>query len=173
MFQRKSRETIFNSPWIELFLDDVEDNRNHLLKYNVVHFKNESVVAVVKKGNCFLMVDAYRYPIEKVQTEFPAGSIEDGESPEEAAKREVLEETGIEISCKNISYSFYPSNGITDQKIHIIFAEYEKGELTSQDEILTCYWMEEDKLIEKVLAGEITDALTLAALLYYKLVKGA
>jgi len=157
MFQRKSRETIFNSPWIELFLDDVEDNHNHPLKYNVVHFKNESVVVVVKKGNCFLMVDAYRYPL--------------GESPEEAAKREVLEETGIEISCKDISYSFYPSNGITDQKIHIVFAEYEKGELTSQDEILTCYWIEEDKLIEKVLAGEITDALTLASLLYCKLLK--
>ncbi|MGL5437448.1 MAG: NUDIX hydrolase [Lachnospiraceae bacterium] len=169
MFQRILRRDVFKNKWIELFLDDVIDNNNHPLKYNVIHFVNESVVVVVKKNNMFLMVDSYRYPIETVQNEFPAGSIEDDETPIEAAEREVFEETGIRIACKDISYSFYPSNGIMDQKIHIIFADYIEGDLIPQNEILKCYWITEDQLLENIFLGEIKDAPTLVALLYYKL----
>jgi NTP pyrophosphohydrolases including oxidative damage repair enzymes len=169
MYKKLMRKTVFKSSWIELFMDDVIDENNSLLKYNVVHFKNESVVVVVRKNNMFLMVDSYRYPIEMIQNEFPAGSIEDSETPFEAAEREVFEETGIKIACKDISYSFYPSNGITDQKIHVIFADYIGGTLTPQEEILKCYWITKDQLFNDVSLGKISDAPTLIALLYYNL----
>ena len=167
MYQRKNRAIKFDSPWITLFLDDIVNQDQASLKYNVVHFKNESVVAAVRKGNQFLITENYRYPIGEVQIEFPSGGMDDGESPEQAAQREVLEETGIRIACSEHRYSFYPSNGISDQKIHIIIADYADGELIPQeDEIIKCYWLEKDELLRQVKAGNITDAPTLIALFY-------
>lgn len=167
MYQRKKRETIFDSPWITLFLDDIVNQNQASLKYNVVHFKNESVVAVIRKGDQFLVTENYRYPIGELQIEFPSGGMDEGESPEQAAQREVLEETGIRISCTEHRYSFYPSNGISDQKIHIIIADENGGKLMPQeDEILKCYWLPKDELLHQVKTGNITDAPTLIALFY-------
>jgi NADH pyrophosphatase NudC (nudix superfamily) len=45
-------------------------------------------------------------------------------------------------------------------------ADYVKGELKSQDEILNCYWMERDELVKKIALGEITDGPTLIAYFY-------
>lgn len=169
MFRRKKRELLFESPWIRLYLDDVIDDHNKPLKYNVVQTANDSVVVAVKKGDCFLMADVYRYPIRQVQHEFPAGGLEGEESPQEAAAREVLEETGIEISCRDTCYIFYPSNGILDQKIHVVLADYVQGEPEAKEEIRRSYWIKETELTEMVLAGRITDAPTLIALYYHQL----
>lgn len=174
MYQRIKREIKFDSPWITLFLDDVINQNKTLLKYNIVHFKDDSVVVVVRRGNQFLMTENYRYPIEEVQVEFPSGGMDEGETPEQAAQREVLEETGIRVTCAGHRYLCYPSNGITDQKIHIIIADYTSGELIPQDdEILKCYWLPKDDLIKRVKAGKITDAPTLIALFYTLLDSGA
>lgn len=169
MYNRKKRELIFESPWMQLFLDDVIDHNDNPLKYNVVHTTGDSVVAVVKKDHFYLMAEVYRYPIGQVQHEFPAGGIESGETPQEAAIREVWEETGVKISCQETVYSFYPSNGILDQKMHVVFADYVNGEPEVREEILNCYWLKEEELMEAVLAGEITDAPTLVALFYDRL----
>lgn len=93
--------------------------------------------------------------------------MDEEETPEQAAQREILEETGIQVTCLKHRHSCYPSNGISDQKIHIITAEYAAGELLSQeDEILRCYWISKDELIKQVREGKIIDAPTLVALLY-------
>ncbi|NBH72856.1 NUDIX hydrolase [Clostridiaceae bacterium] len=171
MFRRLGREEKFASNWIKLFLDTVVDSRGVTLQYNVVHVNRESVVAVVRKGSQLLLTENYRYPIGKAQLEFPAGEIEDGETPWEAAQREVLEETGIRIRCEEDSYSFYPSNGLSDQKIHVVFGEYVEGELQPQYEIMKCCWMEADEWDKRLMAGEVTDAATLIACLYAKIRK--
>lgn len=165
MFKRLKRETIFDTPWITVYNDDVLDHHRTLLHYGIVHFKNESVVAVVKKGDSLLITENWRYPINRKQLEFPAGGIEEGETPQEAAHREVLEETGISILCRDPVYSFYPSNGVTDQKIHVVLADYVDGEPVPQDEILSCRWMKIDQVKEQILTGTITDAPTFIA--YY------
>jgi len=167
MFNRTHREKKFESQWIELFYDDVIDNNNQPLKYNVVHFKQDSVVVLVRKERELLLTENYRYPIEKVQLEFPAGSVEDGESPEEAAYREVLEETGIYTKCHESKYFFYPSNGIIDQKVHVVIANYVHGSINVQDEILNCYWIKTADLLKKVIDGSITDSPTIIALFYF------
>lgn len=166
MFQRLDREEIFSSNWLQLFWDTVVDDRNVMLKYNVVHTRRESVVIMVRRGSRLLLTENYRYPIGKVQLEFPAGEIEKKETPFQAADREVYEETGIQIRCRQETYSFYPSNGLSDQKIHIVFGEYVDGELNPQYEITRCYWMEEKKMKRRLAVGEITDAGTLIAYLY-------
>ncbi|MCI8764483.1 MAG: NUDIX hydrolase [Lachnospiraceae bacterium] len=166
MFQRLDREEVFSSHWLKLFLDTVTDDRNVTLKYNVVHVRRESVVVMVRKGDQLLLTENYRYPIEKVQLEFPAGEIEKGETPFQAAEREVYEETGVRIQCQPATFSFYPSNGLSDQRIHIVFGEYMDGELNPQYEIMKCFWMDEKEWKGRLALGEITDAASLIAYLY-------
>jgi len=169
MFDRIHREKKFESQWIELFYDDVIDNNKLPLKYNVVHFKQDSVVVLVCKENELLLTENYRYPVEKVQLEFPAGGVEDGECPEEAAYREIFEETGIYTKCHESEYFFYPSNGIIDQKIHVVIADYDYGTIKVQDEILNCYWVKIADILKLVIDGSITDAPTINALFYFLL----
>lgn len=52
-----------------------------------------SVVALTERGT-YLLVRQYRFPVDDWTIELPAGAVEPGETPEEAAKRELLEETG-------------------------------------------------------------------------------
>lgn len=69
------------------------------------------------------MIRQYRIPIQQWEYELPAGMIDHGEKPEEAAVRELSEETGL-IADQLISLgSFYPSPGSTDEIIYLYAAQ--------------------------------------------------
>ncbi len=69
-----------------------------------------NVVAVVDAPEpCFLMVRQYRHGIRQVTTEFPAGLVEPGETAEEAAGRELLEETGYRAGRLRVLSRFAPN----------------------------------------------------------------
>jgi ADP-ribose pyrophosphatase len=86
--------------------------------------KPDAVVIVPFIGNDILLTKEYRIPIGDWELGFPAGLIDKGESIEEAAKRELLEETGLEV--KNIiliSPILYTSAGLTDESFSYVFVE--------------------------------------------------
>ncbi|MGN0333480.1 MAG: glycoside hydrolase family 9 protein [Lachnospiraceae bacterium] len=84
----------------------------------------------MKEGVCILPIHGqnivtlreYRYPIRSWQRELPGGLIDPGELPEEAAKRELLEETGYRVEKLINLGAFYPSFGSTNEKIHLFAA---------------------------------------------------
>lgn len=82
------------------------------------------VIPVLKNGN-ILMIEEYRHPIRSWQYQFPSGMIDDGEAPEEAAKRELLEETGCQATALYPLGYTYPSFGSTNEKIYLFFATCE------------------------------------------------
>lgn len=73
-----------------------------------------------------LVLKEYRHPITSWQYEFPSGGIDKGEKPVDAAKRELLEETGY--GTQNIQYLgfTYPSFGSTNEKIHLFASKVKK-----------------------------------------------
>lgn len=110
-------------------------------------------IVPVTNGEIFL-VKQFRPPIGKYEIDIPAGKIDSGESPLEAAKREVKEEVGVEIT--NVLYEtpvLCMSAGLTDESIKIYFVEA-KGEPTSKNQ-------EESEEIEiiKLDKNEIADFL--------------
>lgn len=167
MYKLEKRKEIHDSDWITLWIDSIYIGDKYISDYHVVHHKNQSVVILVRKNDSYLFVNALRYITGSVSLELPAGGIEDGETPLEAAMRETLEETGISISNIVLLNSFYPSNGMSDQIVHIIQADFEGGiEKTQDGETCGVKWYSKNEIIELIHSNTITDGCTLVALLF-------
>eukprot|EP00568_Trieres_chinensis_P008368 CAMPEP_0183292112 /NCGR_PEP_ID=MMETSP0160_2-20130417/1296_1 /TAXON_ID=2839 ORGANISM="Odontella Sinensis, Strain Grunow 1884" /NCGR_SAMPLE_ID=MMETSP0160_2 /ASSEMBLY_ACC=CAM_ASM_000250 /LENGTH=223 /DNA_ID=CAMNT_0025453023 /DNA_START=30 /DNA_END=701 /DNA_ORIENTATION=+ len=71
-----------------------------------------------------LLVEQYRPPVGRTTVEFPAGLIDEGESPEEAALRELREETGyVGSSCSQASREVCMSPGLTDESVSLVLVD--------------------------------------------------
>lgn len=68
------------------------------------------------------LVEQYRYPLERVTCELPAGAIETGESPEEAGRRELREEAGLTGGAWEPMGWFWTMPGRSTQKVHLFLA---------------------------------------------------
>lgn len=94
---RKSRKTIYDTPYLSLFEDTVElPNGNIVDDYSVVGLKDGVVIIATDEQDRLITFHEYKYAVNEVLLTVPAGGIDDGELPVEAAKRELLEETGYE-----------------------------------------------------------------------------
>jgi len=69
-----------------------------------------------------LLVEQYRAAVGRKTLEIPAGTLEEGESPEECAKRELIEETGFQASQWDTLTAYYPSPGYSSEIIHVFKA---------------------------------------------------
>jgi ADP-ribose pyrophosphatase len=83
------------------------------------------VGAIIKDTvkNKYIFVSQYRPGAEGLMVEIVAGKIDDGEKPEEAMKREIMEETGYKVDYINHMKDFYTSPGRVDEVISIFYAE--------------------------------------------------
>ena len=81
--------------WMTLRQDRVRLPSGHVLdEYHVLEYPDWSCVLALTNHGEAVIIQQYRYAIERVCTELPAGALDAGESPLEAAQRELLEETG-------------------------------------------------------------------------------
>jgi 8-oxo-dGTP pyrophosphatase MutT (NUDIX family) len=81
--------------WMSLREDHVVlPNGSELHEFHVVEYPDWACALCVTEDGRFVMVDQYRHGIGRQSLEFAAGAVDEGENPEEAARRELLEETG-------------------------------------------------------------------------------
>ncbi|AOT69228.1 NUDIX hydrolase [Geosporobacter ferrireducens] len=133
-----------------------------------VRHRNAVAVVALDEENHLLMVEQYRYPIGGKLVELPAGLIDEGEEPLEAAKRELAEETGYEAEHWQLLTEFYPSGGVHDEKIYIYLARKIKQTAEPHldgDEILTSHKTLFGDLLKKVQDGEVQDGKTIIGIL--------
>jgi ADP-ribose pyrophosphatase len=115
-----------------------------------------------------LVIEQYRYPIGARSVEFPAGSLEDGEAPEAAARRELTEEIGVQAGELHHLGTCYPTVAVTTTQIHVFLArELQAGqphrEATEQLEVRRVTLDEVGRLIS---AGAIMDSASIIAYFY-------
>ncbi len=130
--------------------------------YDIV--KHNGAVAIVTLLNGkIVLTKQYRPAAGKVIYEIPAGKLELNEQPEECAKRELLEETGL--LARNIKKltSFYSAVGFCTEVIHLYYVDEVMTALQQldEDEFIELYKFSIEELIEMIENGEIIDAKTI------------
>ncbi|HEY0395353.1 MAG TPA: NUDIX hydrolase [Candidatus Elarobacter sp.] len=131
----------------------------------------EAVVVIVRPSpREMLLVRQYRHPLARDNWEVVAGGIEPGESPEEAAVRELREETGYVAHRVVRLWSAFSAPGFCDELLHFCAIEgYEIGERSGFDEgeaDMQLGIFSVDELWRKIRADELPDSKTQISVLW-------
>jgi 8-oxo-dGTP pyrophosphatase MutT (NUDIX family) len=159
---------VYDNKWIQVTHSNVLTPTGTKGIYGKVHFKNLAVgiVPLDEAYNTWL-VGQYRYPLNQYSWEIPEGGCPLDTSPLESAKRELLEETGITASNWIKLLDIHTSNSVTDEFGHVFVAtQLQFGAAMPEDtEALTLQKLPLTEAFEMVMRNEITDSLSIAALL--------
>ena len=171
-----SRRIVFENDWMHVFEDEVINPGGGRNLYGHVHFRNRAVaiVALDDSGHTWL-VGQHRYTLDEYSWELPMGGAPLGEDPLEAARRELKEETGIEAREWKELMQLHTSNSITDEAGRVFVATgLTFGETNFEEtEDITVRKLPFDDAVAMVLDGQITDAISAAALLRVQLTRTA
>lgn len=161
--------------FLRLQTDQVKLTNGLLSTRQYIKHPGAALILPETKKNELLFVKQFRYPLQKVFWELPAGKIDNGEDPIHTARRELREEVGCE--AKNMKYvtTIHPVIGYGDEVIHIYLAQGLSfvGASPDEGELLIPQKMTIQSAMEKVRRHKITDVKTQIALFWYeKIIKG-
>lgn len=171
--ERLTSERVFEGKLLKVRVDRVKLPDGSESIREVVDHPGAVLILPVIDGE-IVFVEQYRYPIERVLLELPAGKLDPGESPEECAKRELKEETGY-VAGRLVSLGkVYTTPGFSTEVIHLFLAlDLVKGKQnTDFDEFIVVKRIPEGEVLKLLREGGIEDAKTICALFRYFLLKG-
>ena len=90
------------------------------------------IIAWLVPSHRLLLIRQYRPPAKKFVIEFPAGLIDAGESPEQAAGRELYEETGYRCRVLHTTEAAFNTPGLSSESVHQVIAEIDESDLANQ-----------------------------------------
>jgi 8-oxo-dGTP pyrophosphatase MutT (NUDIX family) len=164
-----SSRLVYDNPWIRVREDQVLRPDRLPGIYGVVEFKNRAigVLPVDHEGRIWL-VGQYRYPLQAYSWEIPEGGSTEPETPETTAHRELREETGLIAENMELVGTTHLSNSVSDELGYLFRAtKLAQGpdDPEGSERITVCRfdWDEAWGMLKR---GEITDSLSVMALLY-------
>ncbi|MBO5328113.1 MAG: NUDIX hydrolase [Clostridia bacterium] len=151
-----------------LFVDEIElpDGKTSFREY--IKHSGGAAILLINEGKV-LLVKQFRYAYGKEIFEIPAGKLEIGEDPMQAAIRELKEETGYVATKVKKLCTAYPTPGYTNEILHVYFAEeFRKGEQKLDNgEFLNVVYLDINEVLCLIEQGKICDAKTIIAILKY------
>ena len=168
--KRLAREIIYQSQWVNLYLDKVKfPNGLVIEKFHLLDFPRSAVTAIMANDSGNIMFARIcRYTSGMTEWELPAGGVEDGETEIEAAKREILEETGYTSDNHKLIYSYYPIGGSANKIFHVVRCDaIDCVQEFDQNEVSETGWFTKDEIKQMIKNKVITDGFTLTALLLW------
>ncbi|MHB1033353.1 MAG: NUDIX hydrolase [Pirellulales bacterium] len=148
-------------------METTSDGKEHV-RETIEHPGSVAILPLLDDGRVCLIRNR-RIAVHETLIELPAGTLDRDEDPAEAARRELIEETGYRAESIQPLHQFYLSPGILSERMHLYLAsgltqgnpQLEPGE---QIETLLVTWAD---ALEMVRDGRIRDVKTLVGLLYY------
>lgn len=139
-------------------------------EYLVVESGHRAALLVVRDSSCML-VRQYRLLINGLSWEIPGGKVDDGETPEAAAIRECLEETGL--LCRSIKplLVFHPGLDSYHNPTHLFYTDQYASETVPEAnprEVVSRSWVPIPRCLDMIFGGEIVDSLSIVAILSYQ-----
>ena len=158
---------VYESPWMSMALVDVEIPGHERFEHHVVRVPQPAAGVVVHDpGRGVLLLWRHRFITDTWGWEIPAGRVEVGETIEEAAAREVLEETGWRPGPLEHLLTFHPANGITDLAFHVYRTSSATfvGDPVDVHEAEQVAWLPIERVRDELARGNVRDGMAAAGL---------
>jgi ADP-ribose pyrophosphatase len=159
---RSLRET-----WPSITEDEVELPTGVRKSWVRFHFGVSSAVLPLTVDNKVVLTREYRHGLGRVAIALPGGTMEDSESPEACARRELLEETGLEPGRLMHLYSGNNLTGYLDGILHLFFAKGCKptGRKPDPDEVESLTYLSPTRALDQARRGEFESTIVALAIL--------
>ena len=157
---------VYEGRVISVRLDDVEMPSGRRLVYEVVEHRGAVVIVPLTGDGTVLLVRQFRQAVGQELLELPAGTLEQGETPEACARRELADEVERAAGRWELLLRFFPSPGILTEEMHVFLAQDLRPAAAEREE--------EDLRVEplplrearrRIGSGEIRDAKSIVGLL--------
>lgn len=160
-------EVVFNGSLLTVRRDTVELPNGKPATRELVEHPGAVAVVPVRSDGKVLLVRQYRYPVGRLTLEIPAGKLDQGEQPEDCAKRELEEETGYQAGKLRRLAAVLTTPGFTNELIHLYVAEelVLKERHPDEDEFIDVEVFSPDEIRIMIENGTLSDAKTLLGLL--------
>ena len=154
---------------ISVRVDRIELPNGRTATREVVEHPGAVAVLALTAPESVVLVRQFRYPINEITLELPAGKLEQGEDPLRAAHRELAEETGFVAGQMEFMTSFYSTPGFSDERMRLYLATDLKAGTPrpDDDEFLDCLTVDRSTAARMIGEGAFTDAKTLVGLLWW------
>ena len=165
-----SSKEVYYSRLFRVTEDTAEDETGFQIHRSIVQHPGSAVMMAVEEDRV-LLVRQFRLPAGKSLWEIPAGKVDEGETPLEAAKRELVEETGYHADNWKELIHYYPSPGYINERMTLYLATgLTAGEATPMDdERIEVKWFTREELRAMIQSNEIEDGKTVIAFLMWEL----
>ena len=165
---RLDHERIFEGKVFNVDRDTVRMPNGREVTVDVIRHPPSAVIVPVPAPGQVVLIRQYRYAVNRWLWELPAGSVDDGETPEEAATRECHEEIGQVPDTVVRLGSMYPTPGYCDEEMFFFrvsgLAKPEQAAEVDEDEDIEVHVFSLPEAREMVRRGEITDMKTVVGL---------
>ncbi len=166
---------LYNGKVIRVTLDTARLENGTTALREVVHHHGGACILAVTDTEEIYMVRQYRYAFGEELWELPAGKLEFGEDPFEAAKRELTEECGVTAEEYRPLGVLYPTVGYDDEKIYMWVGTklHQLEQHLDEDEFLDVHKVPFAKAYGMVMDNTIRDSKTIAGILKYAALRGS
>ena len=169
-FRVLSSRSIYRGRVVHLDVDRVVEPSGMEVEREIVRHPGAAVLLPVTADGRVILIRQFRYAAGETLLEVPAGTIDPGETPEETARRELVEETGYHAGRLEKLAEFFPSPGILAERMHLFLAtELEKREASPDaDESLELVELPWERALALEPGKDVRDAKTIVALSFLR-----
>jgi len=161
-----SNEKVYKGEIFDVFLAKIREGEVEYKRDVITHY-GSAVIVPVFADKTIALVKQYRHPANKYLLEIPAGSLDENESPETGACRELEEEIGVVAGKFEKLTEFYVSPGFLAEKMFVFLATdlRETARNLEEDELIEIVKVTFPEAFEKIKNGAIEDAKTIIGLI--------
>lgn len=158
-------EELLRTPIFRVTMDRAIDPEGFEIRRAIIQHDGSAVILPIDEKGRALLARQYRLPAGDYLWEIPAGRMDPGETPLQAAKRELKEETGLTAKKWVRLMSLYMSPGFLAERMHIYVAREVKQGKTQfmDDERIESRWFTPRQMNEMIRDEKIIDGKTVAA----------
>jgi ADP-ribose pyrophosphatase len=169
--KRISRDLVANGAIIDYYKDTMLLPDGKTVKWDLIDHKGAAAVVAVREDGKLIMVRQYRNALERETIEIPAGGLNGRQEPtEDAARRELMEETGYIADKMELLNSIYTTVAFCNEKIDIYLARGLKkqgSQHLDEDEYVNVEAYDLDDLVQMIYEGKIQDSKTICGIMTY------